>query len=109
VVFIEIILHVSRYLLRTLDIPFLRALITAAENEHENRPALYEIHTIARSMVDPHLADPTPDRSDVAAIAECEAADADQYLGTRGTIPEAIEPALELLRLANFKHSVCSL
>jgi hypothetical protein len=97
-------LQLGYHCLRGADVLSLCALVSATEKDDQYWSALREIHTIARPVIDPHLADPGANRSHIARIAEGESFDPNQDLGTRRSISQASEPHLEFFRLANFEH-----
>jgi len=56
--------------MRQDDIPWLRALIAAGEQDNQRNAALNEIHSISRPVIDSHLQDALADRPHVARIAD---------------------------------------
>ena len=56
--------------MRQDDIPWLRALIAAGEQDNQCNAALNEIHSISRPVIDSHLQDALADRPHVARIAD---------------------------------------
>jgi hypothetical protein len=85
---------------------FLCSLIPAAKEHNNDLAALYEIDAVSRAVIDPQLANSSPDRLYIAEIAERQTADAKVNSCTSSPISEFGEPLGESLGLPNFSHAI---
>jgi hypothetical protein len=77
------------------DVPLLRRFVAAAEQDDECSAALHEINAIARTVVDPKLAD-TVEELRVAKKTGLKPDDPLRDALNRSDVCQASEPALEL-------------
>src|SRR5258708_5764872 len=75
---------------------FDRALdVAAAQQDYQHVTALGEIHAIARSVIDPHLAYARTRRPDIAKEPTLQARDARRNAASSDLVPQSGEPDVE--------------
>jgi hypothetical protein len=92
----------SREVARRCDVPLLRALVAAGEQDDERLAPLNEINPISGTVIDPQLRDAMANRPYVARIAKLQAIDAHLDATTCFSVAQAGKPAGEQLGLADF-------
>ena len=87
-----------------LDVPLLRGLVAADQQQHQLSAALREVHPQARAEVDLHLDDATAEHAVLSGVALREAKNPriDAPLGL--PIAQRVEPLAVRPRLANLDH-----
>jgi hypothetical protein len=86
----------SRQALRLPNVPVLRALVAAAEQDDDLRAALDVVEPLARPEGDPSLHHAFADRLHIAEQAGLHAKDARNDDRPSLAVPQAIEPVVEL-------------
>ena len=99
---VALLLQRPRHRLRRLDVPLLRALVAAHEQEIDGEPAADEIDPVARPDVDPKLGDAFANRLHVTApLLKAR----HPRSPARPPIDEAVKPRLELRRPEQRVHA----
>src|SRR5688572_19325403 len=86
------------------DIRALGALVTATEQQSQDRTTLYEVHAIPRTMIDAQLEDALADRLAIAHVAKRQPANARVDPCLCNGIAQTLEPTLVRLRLEYLDH-----
>ncbi|MDP9838792.1 hypothetical protein J2T09_003564 [Neorhizobium huautlense] len=97
-------LQLSRQRLCLPNIPFLRALVAAAQEDINDRTLPNEINAIAGTVIYPQFIDTVADGFDIARIVCCEAPDAFSDAGFRPLITETVKPIREFQRFPNGEY-----
>jgi len=87
--------------LRPLDVPLLRPLVAAGEQDHDGVAALRDVDPITGPKMHARLRDTLTDRPHVAKVAERHATDAGEDSRSRLTIAQSSEPRGVLLGLTD--------
>jgi len=80
---------------RSFDIPRLGRFITAAEQKQQHLPTLYEINAIAGSKMNPHLADTSSNRRNVAKISKLSGVETSKNSGASFSVFQTTQPIIE--------------
>lgn len=83
---------------------FLRALVPAAQQDHQNITALHEIDPVAGTVVDPHFTDARAYRLHITGIAGSEAAHTVDDPRSGIGITKRFDPGDEFVGLAHIDH-----
>src|SRR5690606_15513339 len=95
----------KRHALRPLDVPVLRRLVPAAEQNDQFGPLEQEVDAVARAVRNPHLANATANALRVTEITILGAMNARHNSRRRPLVLEAQKPSLELQRAARAIHA----
>jgi hypothetical protein len=77
------------------DISILSAFVAATEQHGDDRSALLVVHSIARAIIDPHLADASADWLHIARITVGQPVNPRENPCARLRVPQAGQPAIE--------------
>ena len=84
--------------LRPFDVPALRALVAAAEQNHHGVPLSPEVHPVAGAGVDAKLLHALADRAGIPKVPKSNPSDALADTVASASIPKPSEPLCERLR-----------
>lgn len=87
-----------------LDVLRLRALVASNQQNDDGEATLYEVHAIARAVVDPEFGNAPTDRANIARVAVGKPSDSGLNASSGAEIAECVEPDGELVRFANLEH-----
>src|SRR6266511_681670 len=102
--FIATLLEVARKLDRHRDVLILCPFVSAGEQDDKRFAAAEEIHTIAGTVVDPHLRYAAAHRLHVARVADLQPIDARLNACPRSIVTQPRQPAHEYLGLPDLGH-----
>ena len=86
---------------RSFDVPLLRGLVAANQQQHQFGAALRKVHPVAGPKVDLHFDDAAGEHAMLAGVAMRETKDADIDAALGLPIAQGLEPLCVLRRLAN--------
>jgi hypothetical protein len=90
--------------LRPLDVLPLRALVAAAQQDHDLRPAMYVIDAVAGTISDAHFHHAATDAPGITRISQLHTSDAGDDPCDGIDILHAMQPVRKLYRLAHLDH-----
>lgn len=100
----DLFLPVLGDLNRPFDVNVLRPFVAASQEYDHYLSALYEIHPIARAVINTHLTDSIPRRFHITRITQCHPGNACLDSSTCYTVFQAMQPLVERITFDDLNH-----
>lgn len=100
----DLFLPVLGDLNRPFDVNVLRPLVAASQEYDHYLSALYEIHPIARAVINAHFTDSIPRRFHITRITQCHPGNACLDSSTRYTVFQAMQPLVKRIAFDDLYH-----